>query len=585
MGKRKNVFPRQSQQPRDDRRCPRLPPMLSRTSVAIAASLAFASCRVPHREVANADRESYAVLEKGNQAVTGEAKFDNIDRPENTLRARLVANREAEGQVQLGLMTALDVAAENSRDYQRQKEVLYQSALALTRAVNDVSWLFGSGATATTNGVGDDSANLGLSDDLRASQNTLAGPRILFSFANNFLRSLTSGGWDTSSILGLSLTQPLLRGASPTIIREPLTQAERNVIYAIRDYERFRSTFTVRVVTDYYRLLEQAQNIDIEAANRDSLRRSRERIVAMAEAGRNTATDVGRARQNEYSAENRLIDANVRLESSIDRFMITLGLPTDTPAKLDMVELQRLREMPIERVEMDEATAIQIALDRRLDYRNTRDEVEDGVRRVNVARDALRSDLDFSAVVNVPTEPDQPLKLDWSRVQWRAGFNLELAVNKLPERNAYRTALVNLAVLIRAREQFEDEIKRDVRQALRTLRQTVATYEIQTRAVALAEQRVESTRDFFAAGDRGVTTLDVLDAQESLLAAQIAQLSARVSYAIARLNLVLTLDTLQLEPKGLRYDPALTPAPSRRLPDVSLPGSGPSLSPSPQLRP
>ncbi|MEZ5962595.1 MAG: TolC family protein [Planctomycetota bacterium] len=529
----------------------------------LAGAVGTSGCRVPGREVENADREVYGVLEKATEKVTGMAKTEPVERPADTLRQRLLAGAATAGDsLTLRLTECLDIAAENSRDFQRQRELLYLTALALTRAVNDVSWLFGGGGTATANGVGDDSSAVSLSDDLRASQNTLAGPRIVASFVNNFLRSLTSGGgWDASSILGLTLTQPLLRGVSPNIIREPLNQAERDVIYQVRDYERFRSTFAVRVVSDYYRLLEQTQNLGAEAANRASLTRSRERIEAMAEAGRNTATDVGRARQNEYNAQNREIDARVRLEASVDRFLLTLGLPVDAPAQVDVTELERLQAMPVEDVDIDEETAIATALARRVDYRNTRDEVEDAVRRINVARDALRSQLDFSAVVNVPTEPDKPFKLDWSRVQWRAGFDLELALNKLPERNAYRTSLINLDVFIRAREQFEDQIKTDVREALRTLRRAVKSYEIQTRAVELAEERVQSTRDFFEAGDRGVTTLDVLDAQESLLNAQLAQMSARVSYAIARLQLLLTLDGLVLEPKGLRFDPAL-PLPS-----------------------
>ncbi len=523
-----------------------------------------AGCRVPNREVESADRQVYGILEKANTQVTGEAKTEPVERPTDTLRQRLIQQTAPGEPLPLELTASLDIAGENSRDFQRQRETLYSVALSLTRTVHDFSWRFGAGATGTVSGTGDDTAAVSLSDDLRASQNTLAGPRIIASFANNFLRSLVSGGgWDASSILGLTLTQPLLRGMNQNIIREPLTQAERDVIYQVRDFERFRSTFAVRLVSDYYRLLEQTQNLDAEATNRESLGLSRARIEAMAEAGRNTAIDVGRAQQNEYSAQNRAIDAKARLESSVDRFLITLGLPTDAPAQVDLVELKRLQDLPIEDVELNEDAAIDLAFARRLDYRNTRDEVEDAVRRVEVARDALRSQFDFTGVVSVPTETDKPFRFDWSRIQWRAGFDLELALDKLPERNAYRSALINLDVFIRAREQFEDEIKRDVREALRTLRRAVASYDIQTKAVVLADQRVVSTKDFFEAGDRDVTTLDVLDAQESLLNAQLAQMSARVSYAIARLQLMLTLDALVLEPKGLRFDTSLPlPAPT-----------------------
>lgn len=552
--------------------CSKLRRPIAVLPLAIAAL--HPGCRVPHREVESADRQVYDILEKANETVTGDRKVERIERPADTLRERLLAQVEQGAPLLLRLNESLDIAAENSREFQRQKEQLYTVALALTRTVHDFSWRFGAGATGVISGVADQNASVALSEDLRASQNTLAGPRIVASFVNTFLRSITSGGgWDASSILGLSLTQPLLRGASAHIIREPLTQAERNVIYQVRDYERFRSSFAVRVVSEYYRLLEQRQNLDAEAANRASLTLSRQRIEAMAEAGRSTAIDVGRARQSEFSAQNREIDAKARLEASIDQFLLTLGLPTDAPAEVDLLELERLQRMAIEEVDIDEETAIAIAFSRRLDYRNVRDEVEDAVRRVEVARDALRSTFDFTGVLEVPTEPDKPFRFDWSRVQWRAGFDLELALDKLVERNAYRTALISLDAAIRAREQFEDEIKQDVRDALRTLRRAVASYRIQTNAVELAEQRVESTRDFFEAGDRGVTTLDVLDAQQSLLDAQLAQMSARVSYAVARLRLLLTLDGLVLEPKGLRFDPALPLPDLTAADDVPLPGA------------
>ena len=39
--------------------------------------------------------------------------------------------------------------------------------------------------------------------------------------------------------------------------------------------------------------------------------------------------------------------------------------------------------------------------------------------------DALRSTLDFSAAVAVPSTPDAPFTPDWSEVAWSAGFDLD----------------------------------------------------------------------------------------------------------------------------------------------------------------
>ena len=41
---------------------------------------------------------------------------------------------------------------------------------------------------------------------------------------------------------------PLLAGFGERIVREPLTQAERDVVYAMRNFERFRSGFSIRIV-------------------------------------------------------------------------------------------------------------------------------------------------------------------------------------------------------------------------------------------------------------------------------------------------------------------------------------------------
>ena len=47
-----------------------------------------------------------------------------------------------------------------------------------------------------------------------------------------------------------------------------------------------------------------------------------------------------------------------------------------------------------------------------------------------VAEDTLRSILDFSSAVAIPTERGNPVKFDWSRVNWSAGFDLDLALDQ-----------------------------------------------------------------------------------------------------------------------------------------------------------
>lgn len=503
--------------------------------------------------VADADSQVYGILERVSATVTGEAKTFSIERPEFTLRQRL---EEQPREVALTLQDALDVAAENSRAFQQRKESLYLAALSLTREQHDFAVRFGGGGAAEIDGVGDDSADVALSDDLSASVNTTSGMRIVGSFVNTFLRSVVNGGqFDGSSILDLTITQPLLRGLGPRVTREPLTQAERDVVYEVRAFERFRKALAIEITSEYYRVARQLADLESEQKNYSSVQESREQIEELFRAGRRTINDVDQAKQNELGAENRLIDARNRLEAALDDFKLVLGLPITTRLVVDVTELDRLAAIGVDAVDIDESTALAIALDRRFDYRTALDEVDDAARRIVVAEDALDSALDFTAAISVPTDPNQPLDFDFSQISWSAGFDLDLALDRLVERNAMRSALISLDVAMRNREQLADEIHADLRASLRDIASRIESYGVQRRAVTLAERRVDSTTELYDAGR--TEARDILDAQDDLLSARLSLSSALVDYSIARLRLMLDLEALTIEPKGLRYDRTL----------------------------
>jgi outer membrane protein TolC len=550
--------------PRVPRDRPLLPVPLPRAPrsvapLALVGLLVLGACATAPEYLREADEDAYAILTRAHEEVTGEAKVERIGHSAGTLRQKLEAElaRGAPTTLRIDIPRALDIAAENSRDFLRQRESLYRTALSLTSARHDFEVRWGGGGTAEVSGQGDDSAAVRLSEDLSASVRSSSGTRVVASFANNLLKSLVSGGagWNESSILGLSLTQPLLRGAGEHIVREPLTQAERDVVYAVRNFERFRATFAVDVVSTYLSLLEQLRNIDSQRRNLDGIRRAREQIEALYNANRRPLGDLDRARQNELTAENGLLNANNRFEAAMDSFKEQLGLPMSTKLELDPAELERLGAMPVTGVDLDVAAAVRLALQRRYDYRTARDRVEDSARQLVVAEDALSSTLDFSAAVQVPTEPGKALVFDWSKVSWSAGFDLGLALDRLGERNAYRSALIALDDRMRTRDELADQILQQVRAALRDIVTRVEDWRIQQNAVTLAERRVDSTRELYLA-DRA-SALDVLDAEDDLLAARIGLTSATVDYSTSKLRLLRDLEGLAVEPRGLRFDPSL----------------------------
>lgn len=510
-------------------------------------------CWSPTANRESADEQVYALLGETSKAVTGERRPFRVERPVDTLRQRLAAGG---GTVRLSLAEALDVAAENSREFQQQREQLYLAALNLTSRQHDFAWRFGGGGSAEIAGESDETADAVLGADLSAAVTSVAGTRIVASFVNTFLRSvLTGGSFDGGSILDLTLTQPLLRGAGRRIVREPLTQAERDVVYAMRDFERFRADFAVGVVAEYWNVVRQIADLANVEANYQSLFQSRVQIEELYRAGRRTITDLGRAKQGEYGADAQRVAARNRLQAALDRFKLTLGLPVTAPLELDPRELDRLTGQGVAETTIADADAVALALQRRLDHRTVVDEVEDAGRRVLVAEDALGMALDFTAALSVPSESGRTVAPDWSRVNWSAGFQLDLALDKLAERNAHRSALIAFDRAVRSREQSEDQIGSAVRTSLRDIQSAIDSYRIQTVAVELARQRVEATTDLYAAGR--VEALEKLDAQDALLQAQLDLTAAIVDYAIARLQLMNELEAIALEPTGLRFDQTL----------------------------
>jgi len=497
-----------------------------------------------------ADRAVYSVLDQASEQVLGEKREFVVERPIDTLRKRLMTSQEA---IKLTLAQALDIAAENSRDFQRQKETLYLAALSLTTRLNDFRMRFGGGGSATADGISDTAADVTLTDDLSAAASSVVGTQVVTNFVQTFMRSVINGGqFDGSSILNLSITQPLLRGAGRHIAREPLTQAERNVIYAIRDFERFRSQFAIDLVSDYWNVVQQMADLKNVKANYQSLSQSRIVDEALQQAGRRTIVDLGRSKQSVFTADAQQVRANNQLQSTLDSFKLTLGLPITAVIELDSNELTRLVQHGVEPVEISAQEAIRLALSRRFDYRTTVDIVEDVGRRVLIAENALDFGLDFTAAISVPAQQGSGLDLDWSRINWSAGVDLNLFLDRIPLRNAYRSQLITFDQTLRPREQAEDQLTSNVRRSLRDIQAALDTFRIQTVAVELARQRVEATTELYAAGR--VPALDKLDAQDSFLQAQLSYNAAIVDYAIARLQLMNNLEGIHLQSQGLQFD-------------------------------
>ncbi|MCK4625268.1 MAG: TolC family protein [Phycisphaerae bacterium] len=582
-----------------------------------------------------ADKVGYGIIDKAQKQAFGQAEPFTIERPADALRRKLMLNqnlphagpaslgtnnlkpiahwpekdypaRPAESPPQapwrkdrpltLGLADALQVAARNNREYQTRKEDFFRTALALDLEANQFrNLLFGDAESEFSMDYSGEKPVRGLANTGNASwQRKLKnGTLLTVGFAVDLVKLLT---FDHSSSLGLyadaTITIPLLRGSGRHIVTEPLTQAERDVIYSLHTFARFKRTLAVKVASEYLSVLQQLDQVQNAEDNYRSLITGTRRARRLAEAGRLPQIQVDQALQDELRARDRWVTARQTYARRRDSFKITLGLPTDANIDLDRGELKRLAkavspgrkatpttqpsgadsvpttapsaDTPVKLIqptrkgggplEMAAEKAVSIALDNRLDLRTALGWVFDAQRQVVVTADALRAGLTLTSAgqagerrgLGSARMPDAHLRPE--KGVYTAGLLLDLPLERTAERNAYRSSFIALERATRDLQETEDQIKLQVRNALRGLLQARESHTIQARAVNLAKRRVKSTALFLQAGRAEIR--DVLDAQESLVSAQNALTAALVNYRVAELELQRDMGVLEVDEKG-----------------------------------
>jgi outer membrane protein TolC len=506
---------------------------------------------------------------------------------------------EPDEPVSLTLIDALRVAAGNSRDYQSQKESVYRAALVLdlerdafrttfTGASNaDVS--YDSGADPQVSGI-DSRTEFGV------TQRFTNGLTLTGAIALDVAKLLTQDHSSSNALSAdFSVELPLLRGSGRHIVSEPLIQSERDALYAIYRFERFKRTFAVDIASSYLSVLQQKDRIKNEEDNYRGLIITVRQVKREAEAGRQSQIEVDRALQDELQARQRWISSRQSYERSLDGFKVTLGLPTDANIELDRDELERLAkgvrdELP-ERtdpltdtdevlsadapatlvvpsregagpMEFEQAVATDLALDKRLDLRIAQGEVYDAQRRVVIAADALGAELTLLGRASTGegrslSSTGEPDAFD---PRFDQGFydtllTLDLPFERTRERNAYRNRLIDLKRAVRDFQASEDRVKLDVRNILRDLLESRESLHIQAGAVDLALERVRSTDLLLQAGRGSIR--NALDAKDDLVQSQNNLTTALVAYLIAELEIQRDMGVLEVNEQGLwhPYDP------------------------------
>lgn len=450
-------------------------------------------------------------------------------------------------------------ALAHSREYKSKKEDLYLTALDVTLARHQFEpRLFASTGTGVTRAgeTSDYATALSVTQSAGVKQKLPYGgeivAQVLASNVNAIQDSVDSG----NSVEGiLSASIPLLRGAG-MVAQEDLIQAERNMIYKVRDFERYRRAFLVSVAATYFDLVNQRAQIINRFRSVNSYIFVTQKSQAIFQAGLKgyNLLTVQRAQQSEYSARNDLINAIASYESNLDNFKIMLGMPIEQP--LD-VAVQYLAIAP---PDISDEVAIDIAMHLRLDLQTVKDRVVDAQRQVKLAQNNLLPDLNLTASADAPSGNGVTGRNPWSAsprpgdVNYSAGVVLDWPLDRVKERNSYRTSLINLERAKRAVESSQDELAQDVRDAIRSVRQQQVLLAIQKINIDLAVKRKDYADLQMIYGK--IDNRDYLDAEQALLDAQNRFAQALANLQKNTLQYLRDTDQLRVDRRGRLQMPA-----------------------------
>lgn len=661
-----------------------------------------------------------------------------------------------DGEVVLTKEVAIDLALLHSRSFQAQVEQLYLQALSLSqsRFAFNLQWSGGTGTTINLDGSEGVPRTIGNSSNLGASRNFAVGGQFVADLINSVTYQIGGGqsNFATGNLL-FSLTQPLLRNAFRHVATEGLTQSERNLLYSVRDFARFRRQFYLTIVQQYLSLLSQSQQIRIQEENIQSLDQNLEFHGYLLKQGTISQIQIDQIFQDKQNGRISLIQSRQSLQAAKDQFKFELGLPAKVKIKLDesildpfklnsdeveklqtdidnlakqlvkylppkkapesfiedsytelnkiLANAQKLRptvmqeiaqwkeqietksnqsiadedeklelefqvslierieqtvskleedlektgkriaaneqgkpdpfsktpevEKPLpefnssdkeappspdqaetvellsklefgnnetkevkefnrlERsissliadinnlfvaqtqvrlfliditpVEIDEATAVEIALRNRLDLMNDKARVVDSYRGVEIAANSLKSDLNFSASASLATDPnrDNGIRFDGEASSYNVGLQFDGPLNRFSERNAYRAAQIGYQQQRRSYMASEDSIVNEIRSDLRGLTQNRFSFQTTRQQLIAAARQVDQSRERVKnaqGGSDSSVTQDLLNSLTGLQNARNGLISSWFNYEVARIGLFIDLELLLLDERG-----------------------------------
>ncbi|HXB01626.1 MAG TPA: TolC family protein [Opitutaceae bacterium] len=375
-------------------------------------------------------------------------------------------------------------------------------------------------------------ANLGLSQKIPTGATATIDTDLNKDATNSAFSTINPAYTGNVSLL---VTQPLLKNAGLDDNLAAIKRAKLGVQIADLNFKSTVLTVIFNVETAYYNLIFAREQYKVQE---DSLRLAQELYKEndiKRQTGVLTDLDVLQAQVGVATASSQLIldeqtvhnDEDILLQSLSQRDFSGQVGPVDFPAMAGNPTVSFDLSYKLARdngpdLAIIQATIEQFKLDALTTKRNALPELDiDG----GVGLNSLGRSYN-AAISQVPNDNGH---------SWQAGVTLNFPIGLRANRALYHQALASQHSEETALEQKDEDLTVQVRSAVRAVQTGIESVRASTETATLSEKQYELEKAKFDAGL--VTSFDVLQEQNALLAARVAELQAKVNLRTAIANL------------------------------------------------
>jgi outer membrane protein TolC len=348
--------------------------------------------------------------------------------------------------------------------------------------------------------------------------------------------------WNYVPRVGITLVQPLLRGAGSAYTYEKLTQGKRSLVYGLRGFKLQRENLAIDVSEEFLNICDLKRKLDAARKNVERYEKLYRQSEAFRDTGRETELEFLRVKQEKLLAVDDELNRETDFATRLESFKLMLNLPIGS--KIDLVD----SIPPYDKLGIEADDAVHSALANRVDLRTATEMVEDNRRQERLAKSDMLPDLSIVLGAGA-SSPDAHLSPSTRSEDYSAGITLSLPLDRTQERFKLYSAAQQT---IRGRRELElakEAIEIGIRNSIKRIQRLEASIELANFLVESEQHRHDLALYRFQIGD--ISNRDVIDANNALQAALNHRIDLLTEHYIAMLRLqrdmgILDIDTLFL---------------------------------------